>query len=73
MSKGTKRTNPLTGKAVAKQARKVLDEAYEARLGARKMARSGHPGKRAEGKKGVQDVTDFIRGIYARDAEGLLK
>jgi hypothetical protein len=69
----TKRANPLTGKPVAKKARKVLDEAYEARLGARKMSRSGHPGKRAEGEQGVRDVTDFIHGVYARDAQGLLQ
>lgn len=69
----TERKNPITGKPVAKKAAKVLDEAYEARLGAKKMARSGHPGRRAEGTKGISDITDFIRGVYMQDAKGHLK
>jgi hypothetical protein len=61
-------TNHWTGKPLGKKANKTLHEAYEARQGARKMARSGHPGRRAEGVKGVRDITDFIRGIYITDA-----
>ncbi len=67
------RVNPRTGKPVAKKARKVLNEAYVARLGAKKMACSGHPGRRAEGKKGVVDITAFIRGIYINDEKALLQ
>jgi hypothetical protein len=68
VSKKPKIINHWSGKPMGDKARDVLLEAREARLGARKMARSGHPGRRAEGVKGVKDITDFIRGIYVQDA-----
>lgn len=68
MSKNPPIINNLTGKPMGKKAAKTLREAWEARLGARKMARSGHPGRRATGKQGVKDTTDYIRGVYLQDA-----
>jgi hypothetical protein len=65
--------NFATGKPVAKTAQKAMHEAYAARLGARKMARSGHPGKAAEGRKGVADITEYIEDVYSRDTMGLLQ
>jgi hypothetical protein len=64
----TKIINYIDKQPMGKKARKVLLEAREARKGARKLARSGHPGRRAEGQKGVKDTTEFIHGVYTQDA-----
>lgn len=60
--------NHWTGKPMGKNFRDLLLQAREARLGARKMARSGHPGRRAEGARGVVETTAFIRHVYVQDA-----
>lgn len=71
MSKKTKAPkimNHWTGKPVGKKVGKAIREARAARLEARKLARSGHPGKRAEGQYAVAGITEHIRGLYVYDA-----
>jgi hypothetical protein len=60
--------NHWIGKPMGEKFLDLLLEARAARLGAREMARSGHPGRRAEGKQGVLETTAFIQQIYVQDA-----
>jgi hypothetical protein len=69
VSKKQKRViNPLTERKMSKDMSKLVLQSREARRGAKKAARSGHPGRRAEAQRVLQEIPKFIRTLYVQDA-----
>lgn len=56
----------VSGKELPDWADQQVRDLREARIEARKWARSGNPARRAEGLQGVMDITDVIENIYKR-------
>lgn len=68
MSKTPTVINPMTQKPLSKDAAKLVLQSREARAGARKVARSGHPGRRAEALLALRNIPNFINQIYVQEA-----
>lgn len=56
--------NPLTGDDLPKRKAEHVEKLRQVRRGARKAARSGHPGKRAEALRVLAHVPAAIRQVY---------
>lgn len=59
--------NPLTGDALSTAAVEHIEKLRQVRRGARKAARSGHPGKRAEAERVLAEVPKRIAEVYRRE------
>lgn len=60
--------NPLTGRKMDKKPSELVTSAREVRRNAKKQARSGHPGRRAEAQRVLENVPGYIRNIYQMEA-----
>lgn len=63
--------NPLTNEKMSKKASELVINAREVRSEARKRARSGHPGRRAEALRVLSNVPTYIKNVYGADAVGI--
>lgn len=61
--------NPINDQPVSKESADYIRDLRAVRSGARKFARSGHPARRAEGRKMVNVVVpNMIRQVYVTEA-----
>jgi hypothetical protein len=60
--------NPLTEKPLRSESAEFVTKLREARSGARRAARSGHPAKRAEARRALTDIPGVIRATYMKEA-----
>ncbi len=60
--------NPLTGEPLSEYDAGFVTKCREARANARRAARSGHPGRRAEALRVVAQAPELIRAVFRKDA-----
>lgn len=65
--------NPYTGEDVSRRAAKHITDLRTVRRNARKAARSGHPGRRAEGRRVLAQIGRSINAVYRMDAQRRLQ
>lgn len=61
--------NPITRRPLRENAAETVLQAREARAGARRAARSGHPGRRAAALRALVGIPQFIRQVYIEEAK----
>lgn len=60
--------NPLTGEPLSEYDAGFVTKCRQARIGAKKATRSGHPGRRADALLVVRQAPELIRAVYLKDA-----